>query len=96
MSNVDRHQVVQVEATPLFNIRGAGGAEEGPAHSGAGAGQEDLSQLLPEARLAVLEQLVGLVHHQPLHPAEVQSWRILLQQEDEPVWSADQDVCRET
>lgn len=29
-------------------------------------------------------------------PAEVQSWRILLEQEDEPVWSTDQDVCRGT
>lgn len=70
MSDVDGHQVVQVETTPLLHIRRAGGAEERPAHAGAGAGQENLGQLLPEARLAVLEQLVGLVDNQPLHPGQ--------------------------
>lgn len=70
VSYVDGHQVVKVEATPLFHVRRAGGAQERPAHPGAGAGQEHLGQLLPETRLAVLKQLVGLIHHQPLHPGQ--------------------------
>lgn len=70
MPNVDRDQVVQVQTTPLLHISGAGGAEERPAHFRAGTGQENLGQLLPEARFTVLKQLVRLVDNQPLNPEQ--------------------------
>lgn len=68
-SDVNGDKVVQIEFAPLFNLRGESGAEQSAAYFGGGAGQEDGGQLLPEASLSVLEQLVGLVHDQPLHTA---------------------------
>lgn len=69
VSNIDRDQVVQVQTTPLLHVLRAGGAEESPAHLRPRAGQEHSGQLLPETCLTVFKQLVGLVHHQPLHTA---------------------------
>lgn len=71
MPNVDRHQVVQVETTPLLHISCAGGTEERPAHFRAGAGQENLGQLVPEARFTILKQLVRLIDNQPLNPEQM-------------------------
>lgn len=67
MSDVDGYQVVEVQATPLFHLRSAGGAEERPAHLGIRTCQKNGRQLLPEARLTVLKELIGLVDNQPLH-----------------------------
>lgn len=69
-SDVNRDEVVQVEFAPLLHLGGESGTEQSAANPGRGAGQEDGGQLIPEASLTVLEQLIGLVHHQPLHAAQ--------------------------
>lgn len=68
-SDVNRDKIVQIEFAPLLNLRGESGAEQSAANFGRSAGQEDGGQLLPEASLTILKQLIGLVHHQPLHTA---------------------------
>lgn len=73
VSDVDGDQIIQVETAPLFHILRAGGAEERPAHLCARARLENGRQLLPEALLAVLKELVRLVHHQPLHADQRQA-----------------------
>ena len=71
LAHVDRDEVVEVEAAPLLHVRRARGAEEGPAHTRTGAGEEQGGQLISEAPLPALEQLVRLIHHKPLHPGTV-------------------------
>lgn len=73
VSNVDRHQVVKVQTTPLLHIWRAGGAEESPAHLWARTGQKNCSELLPETRLTILKQLIRLIHDQPLHTEHQQN-----------------------
>lgn len=77
MSDVDGHQVVEVQAAPLLNIRRAGGTVESPAHLWTRAGQKNCGELLPEARLAALEKLIGLIDDQPLHTEHQQKTSIL-------------------
>lgn len=67
VSDVDRHQVVEVQTAPLIDILRAGGTEESPAHLCPRTGQKDGGELLPEARLTAFKQLIGLIDHQPLH-----------------------------
>lgn len=77
VSDVDRHQVVEVQAAPLLNIRRAGGTVESPAHLWTRAGQKNCGELLPEARLTALEKLIGLVDDQPFHTEHQQKTSIL-------------------
>lgn len=73
VTNVDRHQVVKVQTTPLLHFCRTGGAEESPAHLWTGTSQKHCGELLPEARLTALKQLIGLIHNQPLHTDRPQS-----------------------
>lgn len=68
-ADVHGDEVVQVEFTPLLHLGGESGAEQSAANFRRGAGQEDGGQLLPEASLTILKQLIRLVHDQPLHTA---------------------------
>lgn len=67
VSNVDRHQVVKVQATPLLYIRRARGTEERPAYFWSATGQKHCGQLLSEACFTSFKQLIRLINDQPLH-----------------------------
>jgi hypothetical protein len=69
-AHVDAHEVLQVAPAPVGHGQRVRGAEHGAPHLAAVARLVQFGQLLSETLLALLEQLVALVHHQPLHTAK--------------------------
>jgi len=80
-ADVDADEVLQVAPTPVGHGRGVRGAEHGTPHSGTVTRLVQLGQLLSESLLALLKQLVALVHHQPLHAANIFIFYIPFQEE---------------
>ena len=88
----DSDNVVQVGFAPVFDVVGERRAEESPASFAWTARPVDGSQLVSEASLADLKQLVRLVDNQPL--GLVQLALVFAQQVDDSVRDGDENVQR--